>query len=166
MDSQPLILTLKIDNKSFEFFNKLRKEHFPAKINYLDAHLTLFHHLPDLAEIKNYLLDLSSHQQNLNINVIGLMKLGGGVAFKLESNELVKIHLELQKKWEQFLIPQDKQKLRPHITVQNKVKPEQALILFEKLENEFQPFKINGIGFNLWRYLGGPWEKITDYYFQ
>lgn len=165
MDSQsPLILTLKIDEKSFEYFNGLRKKYFPPEINYLDAHLTLFHHLPNSPEILNDLNEISEDKNSFTLEVIGLMKLGRGVAFKLESTELVKLHLELQKKWNEYLIPQDKQKLRPHITVQNKVKPEQALILYEELNKTFQSFKVNGLGLSLWEYLGGPWKKIKDYY--
>ena len=45
--SNPLILTLKPDEQAQQFFNALRKAHFPAHANYLDAHLTLFHLLPD-----------------------------------------------------------------------------------------------------------------------
>ncbi|WP_460504174.1 2'-5' RNA ligase family protein, partial [Hymenobacter agri] len=42
----PLILTLALDAASQAYFNDLRTQHFPPKINYLAAHLTLFHHLP------------------------------------------------------------------------------------------------------------------------
>ncbi|WP_204248378.1 hypothetical protein [Hymenobacter sp. PAMC 26628] len=42
----PLILTLALDTDSQAYFDELRRQHFPAKINYLAAHVTLFHHLP------------------------------------------------------------------------------------------------------------------------
>ncbi|MEO8768767.1 MAG: hypothetical protein ABI402_01725 [Ferruginibacter sp.] len=42
----PLIVTLKLDDETQLFFDRLRKEHFPKHINYLDAHCTLFHKLP------------------------------------------------------------------------------------------------------------------------
>ena len=42
----PLILTLALDADSQAHFDALRKQHFPPAINYLAAHLTLFHHLP------------------------------------------------------------------------------------------------------------------------
>jgi len=45
-EHDPLILTLNFNNEVQQFFNALRKQHFPPVINYLDAHLTLFHHLP------------------------------------------------------------------------------------------------------------------------
>lgn len=163
--SNPLIVTLKIDDSAFEFFNRQRTKYFPEKLNYLDAHLTLFHHLPDIETIKNELLEIANNQKKIDIKVTDLMKLGRGVAYKLESNELLKLHLNLQKKFEEFLIPQDKQKLRPHITIQNKVTPDQASTLFEFLKKDFDTFNIEGVGFSIWEYLGGPWEKIEDYYF-
>jgi hypothetical protein len=43
---EPLIVTLKLDADTFARFERLRREHFPAKLNHLSAHLTLFHHLP------------------------------------------------------------------------------------------------------------------------
>ena len=41
------IITAKLDEKSQQLLNTLRKEHFPAHLNYLDAHLTLFHQFPE-----------------------------------------------------------------------------------------------------------------------
>lgn len=164
-DESPLILTLKIDQKSFEYFNLLRKKYFPPKINYLDAHLTLFHHLPNISDITDHLEKISTNQHSFKLNALGMMKLGGGVAYKLDSDELVNLHNNLQKQWSEYLISQDKQKLRPHITIQNKVKPEEALILYNEFISTFQPFEIDAIGFSLWKYLGGPWSKIKDYHF-
>jgi len=42
----PLILTLTLDEASQAFFDEQRRQYFPPKINYLSAHLTLFHALP------------------------------------------------------------------------------------------------------------------------
>ena len=46
VDARPLIVTLKLDAASFARLDGLRRTHFPAAINRLSAHLTLFHHLP------------------------------------------------------------------------------------------------------------------------
>jgi hypothetical protein len=48
--AQPLILTLKMDERSQERFDRLRERHFPPERNYLNAHLTLFHKLPGAQE--------------------------------------------------------------------------------------------------------------------
>lgn len=45
--SQPLVATLSIDSTAEEYFDNLRKQHFPKERNYLNAHLTLFNALPD-----------------------------------------------------------------------------------------------------------------------
>ena len=52
-DPRPLIVTLKLDAGAFVRLDALRRAHFPAALNRLSAHLTLFHHLPGerLAEV-------------------------------------------------------------------------------------------------------------------
>ena len=59
----PLILTLQLDAQAFAFFNFLRQKHFPAKINYLDAHLTLFHHLPPDPAVTEVLENIAASQK-------------------------------------------------------------------------------------------------------
>lgn len=49
---QPLILTLWLDDDAARHFNELRQRYFPRERNYLDAHLTLFHALPAVAEAR------------------------------------------------------------------------------------------------------------------
>ena len=162
----PLILTLQLDEPAFVFFNALRQKHFPANINYLDAHLTLFHHLPNTAAITELLERVTHEQNNILLAVTGVIKLGRGVAYKIESTELLGLHEYLQRQWQQWLTPQDRQGFRPHITVQNKVEPVMANVLFEDLTNSFRPFKAEGIGLSLWQYQGGPWQKIKDFNFK
>jgi hypothetical protein len=43
----PLIVTALMDAVAQERFDQLRRSHFPPERNHLDAHLTLFHRLPD-----------------------------------------------------------------------------------------------------------------------
>ena len=47
----PLIVTALLDEVAQERFDRLRREHFPPERNHLDAHLTLFHRLPDDPEV-------------------------------------------------------------------------------------------------------------------
>jgi 2'-5' RNA ligase len=61
--------------------------------------------------------------------------------------------------------PQDSQRFQPHVTIQNKVAPDEARALHRRLSAEFQPFTIRGEGLILWRYLGGPWERIRLFRF-
>jgi len=158
----PLILTLQLDEAAFTFFNDLRQKYFPPAINYLDAHLTLFHHLPNIQAITNLLTTVAGKQPVINLEVTHLMKLGRGVAYAVKSDELLQLHHYLQRQWPEYLTPQDRQGLRPHVTVQNKVTPEMADKLFQELATEFVPFAAEGIGLSLWEYQGGPWGKIKD----
>ena len=64
-----------------------------------------------------------------------------------------------------LLTPQDKAGWRPHITIQNKVAPEQARQLQAKLAASWTPFEALGEGLLLWRYLGGPWELVEEFRF-
>lgn len=163
---QPLILTLVLDNNSQRYFNDLRKAHFPVERNFLDAHLTLFHQLPanEPSIIKAITSAVSSHNQ-FQMQVTGLVSIGNGAAFKIESDELAILHKSLQNQWHQWTILQDKQKLWPHITIQNKVTPEAAKQLIQELAVNFKPFEITAIGLSLWEYLGGPWRFMETYTF-
>ena len=150
--ASPLILTLHLDDHSAAYFNALRGEHFPAAINYLSAHLTLFHHLPS-HELPALVEQLEAQCQELvpiPVKVTGLRFLGRGVAYKLESEKLSSLRRRLAKEWNSFLKPQDLQPFQPHITVQNKVEPPQARQLFESLTGSFQAREITGTGIDLW----------------
>ena len=96
----------------------------------------------------------------------GLRSLGRGVAYVLESEELTGLHRELAVRHRHELTPQDRQPLRAHVTVQNKVAPQAARALFEQLQRDFAPYDAQAEGLALWRYLGGPWEPVAEERFQ
>ncbi|SHJ30260.1 2'-5' RNA ligase [Hymenobacter daecheongensis DSM 21074] len=163
----PLILTLALDEESAAFFNALRQAHFPPERNYLAAHLTLFHHLPgaELATISAQLRERCRQLAPLPLEVSGLQFLGQGVAYRVESAALEALHRELQALWRPHLTPQDQQKRRPHVTVQNKVAPAVARALHAQLAADFTPFQALGTGLQLWAYRGGPWEWLDAFAF-
>ncbi len=163
----PLILTLALDAESQAYFDELRRQHFPPKINYLAAHVTLFHHLPgeDEARLKAELADVCRALGPLPVQIASVRSLGRGVAFNLENAELRALHRRLQMAWAAHLTPQDQQKLQPHITVQNKVDPAVARQLLADLQADFQPFAATGTGLKLWAYRGGPWELRAEFPF-
>ena len=162
----PLILTLELDRHSFEIFNTLRQEHFPPERNFLDAHVTLFHKLPGEREtsIKETLRETSSHSL-FELSFSSLRFLSKGVAVNVESSELVELRKKLVTTWKDWLEPQDKQPFKPHVTVQNKVTPEAAMMLLEHLQKTWTPLTGSGTGLLLWRYLGGPWELVETFPF-
>jgi hypothetical protein len=163
----PLILTLALDVQSFNYFNQLRKQYFPPERNFLSAHLTLFHHLPpfepSVLEDINSLIDT---QTVLVLQVKDVVSIGNGVAFKIDCPPLNKLHLLLQNKWQAWLTPQDRQKLWPHITVQNKVAPAVAKQTLLQLKERFESFDALGIGLSLYAYEGGPWKLVQEFPFR
>lgn len=161
----PLILTLALNAEAENFFNELRQRHFPPERNFLKAHLTLFHHLPQQPQLVQDVETISAEQKRLELQVSGVASIGRGVAYKLESAVLQTLHKALQEQWQQWLIPQDKQRLWPHVTVQNKVAPEAARALLQELQQSFAPFEVQGTGLRLWTYLGGPWELVREFPF-
>jgi hypothetical protein len=166
VNTAPLILTLELDDKSFRFFNALRQQHFPPERNFLAAHLTLFHDLPpNEPRIKEEIQQLAAMQNELLLQVTSVVSTGAGVAYKIESDGLKQLHKSLQKAWAAWLIPQDKQTLWPHVTVQNKVTAQQAKELHSKLAEGFVPFAAYGNGLRLWEYLGGPWKHVETFLF-
>src|SRR4051812_15442868 len=115
----PLILTLRIDERSFAFFDAQRRRHFPPERNFIPAHLTLFHHLPGehLDSIRRDIEACASGQQPFPLDVTGLRSLGRGVAYVLASPELAGMRGHFALEWNDWLKPQDRQKHQPHVTV-------------------------------------------------
>lgn len=165
---QPLILTVWMDDASFARVDGLRRAYFPPDRNVISAHITLFHQLPG-TEVDNIVATLRSRcaaQPAFAIEVTALRSLGRGVALALASEPLAQLRASLAQHWSGWLGAQDRQGFRPHITVQNKVTPEAARDLLQSLSRDFQPSLIRAEGLALWRYLGGPWERVLHVPFQ
>jgi len=156
MTEQPLILTLKLDKDSQAFFEAQRKKYFPPERNWLEAHLMLFHQLPNDHHTRHFLNGFI--HELFVLQVTGLMNLGAGVAYRVESPALSALQRELSRHFAAMLIPQDRQGFRPHITIMNKTTPEEARELITDLSVNFESFAITAIGFDLWTSLGGPWR--------
>ena len=163
----PLILTCLLNQEAFDFFTGLRKEHFPPERNFLDAHLTLFHHLPaEEPAILQAVHDLCRQHPPIMLDVKEVVFTGKGVAYRIDSPALKQLHQTLQQHWRQWLIPQDRQGLWPHITVQNKVYPQEARALQKQLAARFTPFQATALGLSIWEYQGGPWGFRESCLFQ
>lgn len=165
MQTTPLILTAMLDESSSLFFNQKRKEYFSAERNFINAHLTLFHHLPHEASIINIVQAVCHQQKPMELHVTQPVSIGKGVAYKIESKALQALHKMLQREWKDMLTMQDRQGLWPHITVQNKVLAEQAKQTLEELNKNFVPFTAYAVGLQLWKYLNGPWEELQRFVF-
>ena len=167
MKTAPLILTLKIDAQSFEFFDAMRREYFPPERNFLSAHVTLFHHLPgeNLENTRREIQRICAETAVFSLHFTRWRFLGKGTAMTIESPELLSLRNSLAKVWSKDLTPQDGQKFQPHITVQNKVAPDQARRTFETLTANFEPRSGLAKGLTLWHYAGGAWKFEAEYMF-
>ena len=145
----------------------MRAEHFPPDRNQLDAHLTLFHHLPPSAEdeLKHRLTRETRGIRAPTARVAGLMSLGRGVAYRIESPELVAIRHGLAEAFSGMLTPQDAGGWRPHVTIQNKVAPGIAKVLLATLSRDFRAREVEIAGLGAWWYRGGPWEPLSRHMF-
>ena len=163
----PIIVTALFGRADQAWFDALRRQHFPAERNQLDAHLTLFHHLPPSAadELKHRLAGETRGVRAPVARVAGLMSLGRGVAYRLDVPELTAIRARLAEAFAGLLVPQDAGGWRPHVTVQNKVTPAVAKLLLAELSRDFRPREVDIAGLGTWWYRGGPWEPLSRHMF-
>lgn len=167
MNAAPIIVSATLGDADFAWLDAQRREYFPPERNQLRAHLTMFHHLPPSVE-RELLGALKDEVRAATpiARLTGLINLGRGVAYRVESAALVDIRERLADRFAALLTPQDAAPWRPHITVQNKVPPEQACALLAELESSFSPRPLAIAGLAAHWYRGGPWETIAAYRFR
>ncbi len=163
----PIIVTALFGRKDTAFFDGMRRTHFPPERNQLDSHLTLFHHLPpsSVDELKHRLNQETRGIRAPQARVGGLMSLGRGVAYRIESPELLGIRARLADAFTGMLTPQDAGGWRPHVTIQNKVTPAVAKLLLAELNRDFRAHDVEIAGLGAWWYRGGPWEALSRHMF-
>ena len=163
----PIIVTALFGRRDQSWFDAMRAEHFPPERNVLDAHCTLFHHLPPSIadELKHRLAQETRGIRPPDARVAGLMSLGRGVAYRIEAPELTAIRNRLAEAFATMLMPQDAGGWRPHVTIQNKVQPSIAKVLLATLSQEFRPRPVEVAGLATWWYRGGPWEPLSRHMF-
>ena len=167
-ETAPIIVTALFGAADQAFFDAARRAHFPAERNQLAAHLTMFHHLPpSLAdEVKHRLTQETRGVPAPEARVAGLIPLGRGVAYRIESEGLATIRAGLVEAFRGLLTPQDQAGWRAHVTVQNKVEPAVAKQLLGQMEAGFRPRPVTIAGLAAWWYRGGPWEPLSQHRFQ
>ena len=162
-----LIVTAELVQADLAWLDALRRQHYPAERNRLPAHLTMFHALPPSFEAEaRHRLARSAAVKAPRATVAGLMDLGGGVAFRVVSEELDRIRDELADFFHGMLGAQDSGGWRPHVTIQNKVSNRDAQQLLAMMRAGFQPRPLGIFGLGLHRYLGGPWETLQAWPFR
>ncbi|VXA93204.1 2'-5' RNA ligase family protein [Nocardioides sp. AX2bis] len=162
----PLVVTLVLDEDTTARFEAERAALFPAGRTQVGAHLTLFHAVPGerLDDVRTQ-VRATARRPPFAVPVTEVMPLGKGAAYRLDSPELVTLHADLQRSWWDDLTKQDRQPLRPHVTVQNKVDADVARATVDRLRADFAPFTATAEALAVWRYVGGPWEPVERYAF-
>ena len=168
IDPRPVIVTAQMDEETQAYFDALRKRHFPPAINYLNAHLTLFHNLPaqNMEDCLAAVAKECARERPMAMRIIAPMRLGRGVAFRIECDLLRAFRQRLASRFAAIVSRQDREAFRPHVTVQNKVAPHEAEALFRHLSSTFHPMEGVFEGAQLWRYDGGPWAPVAAIPFQ
>ena len=149
-------------------FEALRRAHYPATLNRVPAHVSLFHHLPgrELEAVRRRLKAVCGQVAPPPVVVSGLKSLGGGVAYRLQSPVLDDVRAELAAGWDTLLIPQDRAGFQAHVTVQNKVTSGAARATLQALEAGFVAFSTRALAVAVWRYCDGPWEALGQVAFR
>ena len=161
-DPPPLIVTAHLDAASFAVLDGLRRRYFPARLNRIPAHISLFHHLPGAEEpaIVATVRALAGRARSFALRPLAARSLGRGVALAYDSAELAALRGTLAKEWAAWLTPQDRQGFKAHVTIQNKVEPATARALLAQMTG-LEPPGCRVEGVTIWRYLGGPWERVA-----
>ncbi|WHO37677.1 2'-5' RNA ligase family protein [Sphingobium sp. AP49] len=158
--ADPIIVTALLAAADFAWADGQRRAHFPPDRNRVPAHVTLFHHLPPslLPELKIRLKQLCTGPAP-RARLADILLLGQGVAYRIDSPDLVGLRADLADTFAGLLTPQDQAGFRPHLTIQNKVASNVARALADQLRADFRPRPLAIAGLAAWHYRGGPWEE-------
>ncbi|KAK3675907.1 hypothetical protein LTR78_004099 [Recurvomyces mirabilis] len=156
------ILTLQTDKPHHDRMTALRKKYFPPKLNKLEAHLTLFHALPQSrldSAILPTIQDVVAKNHPFKVTVTKPFRLRHGIALsipKLEGGSKIQgIHRALQVPWKDqgWLSDQDAGGMQAHYTIMNKVDSDaEVLDAFDEVSREFQGDEGMVEGLGLWRF--------------
>ena len=163
----PIIVTALFAPGDDGWLQLLRREHYPPARNQVPAHLTLFRQLPpSIGPELSARLAAATAAPPPRAEIAGIIDLGAGTAFRVESDDLEVIREVIADGLHGLLTPQDMAPWRPHITIQNKVQPREARRLQQALKAEFEPRPLAIRALASWRYAGGPWEPLKTHPFR
>lgn len=167
------ILTLLADSKLHRAMNDIRKRYFPPQLNKLEAHITLFHALPEsrldgvvLPAIKDLVQTTSPFQ----LGATTPFKLKKGIAIGMPKdhggNAARWVYQSFQRQWRDFLSPQD-MSFQAHYTVMNKVDDRKKVDnAFAQLQSNWKPHFGTAEGVSLWKYNAGHWDLVEHHRFK
>jgi 2'-5' RNA ligase len=164
----PIIVTAQLGRADFAWLDSLRRAHYPPERNQVAAHLTLFRHLPPscAGELKRRLASEARDMSKPEARLDKVLLFEQGVGFRLHSPALEAMRARLAQAFDRLLTPQDSAPWRGHITIQNKVAPIQARVLYDQLKQDFEPRRLELTGLECFYYRGGPWEPLAAFKFK
>jgi 2'-5' RNA ligase len=159
------VLTLRMDEVSFARLDELRGRYFPPDINFIPAHLTLFHALTPEQVSRLVSAHPGLSGQSIPLQFVRPLLIGRGVAIQVARGELTELQGRLIGALGAGLTRQDRAPFRPHVTIQDKVTREHAKATFARVASNFEPWSGRGIGLDVWRYLGAKWAPHLHFAF-
>ncbi|KAF2220870.1 hypothetical protein BDZ85DRAFT_185232, partial [Elsinoe ampelina] len=171
-DEQMYILTLLTDRNMHQSMTELRKKYFPPKLNHLDAHITLFHALPESkleSDILPAIKDLAQKTTKFELGATTPFKLKKGIAVGMPKdhggNASRIVHTVLVRKWSKFLSQQDFS-FQAHFTIMNKVDDSQEVDrAFRDVKDQWEACFGTAEGFSLYRYTPAGWHWKENFAF-
>ena len=162
LEAAPIIATATMGAADQRHFDALRAAHYPPQRNHVAAHITLFHQLPPSAsgELARLIRRIAADTPPPAAMLGAPWSLGGGVAFRIDSPDLLAIRHRIADHFAGMLTAQDQGVPRLHITVQNKVGASEAKLLLARLTQEFRPRPLAITGLAAHQYRGGPWDPL------
>ncbi len=155
------IITAKMDDESFQKLNSLRQKHFPKQRNFLQAHITLFHKLPESFDLDPTNLPT----QPLPAEFTEPYFMGFGTAIEVRCPKLSELRAQMKNEFSEILSRQDLKLKKFHVTIQNKVPANQAKAFFQDFKSQWSPFSGEIIGLLIHEYLDGPWRLKKELLF-
>ena len=168
------VLTIKTDDVHHRTMTELRNRYFPKQLNKLDAHLTLFHALPE-SKLESTIIPAIEHlvkeHAPFSFHARSPFKMTRGIGIAIPQSrgreQIQSIRQNLLEPWrnEGFLSGQDAGSARPHYTIMNKVDNEDDVAkAFEEVKNwKFHWGKAEGLA--LFRYHRGFWNPEKTFLF-
>jgi 2'-5' RNA ligase len=165
--SDPLIISAVLVADAQDDLDARRRRYFPAARLQVGAHLTLFHALPGdrEGEVAAALERLTAGRARPTITVGEPFGLGRGVAYRMPSPVLEEVRAEIAREFRDVLTAQDARPWHPHVTIQNKVEPDEAKRTLASVRAGHVPYDTLVEAVALWRYRGGPWEAAGEFAF-
>lgn len=168
----PLIVSLRFNDQSFEKMTDIRKANFPERHNNLDAHLTILHSLPRKLQTESdaLLKRICSETAPFNLSLGALRVRPKIIMLPVRSKRLDELVYDIQEEFWHDLSDQDRQDFRGHVTLCNKHSEEETARRQAQIEEAVKSrnsWNCRAVGLDLWEYRGNkPWSLISAHTFK